>query len=106
MAQSDPKLSSAGPKRANRYRCPATESGALAGGIDALSKAQSESGLRGHQQSTTPRLLGRLLEVSQIRRRLPLLERHQEAIRAHVIAFLADEDLRIVLRTNGFGPVR
>jgi hypothetical protein len=48
----------------------------------------------------------RVLEISQIRRRLVLLGRHQEAIGAQEIVFFANHDLRVVLGAIRFGPVR
>src|SRR5258708_23422567 len=52
------------------------------------------------------RSLPHLIEVSQIRRRLVLAGRHQQAIRAHEIVFLADGELLVVLAAIIFGPVR
>src|SRR5262245_54624046 len=42
-------------------------------------------------------LLG-LPKIAQIRRLLPLFHRHQEAVRGHEVALLADVDVLIVLR--------
>src|SRR5258708_37012665 len=47
----------------------------------------------------------RLLEISQIRRRLVLLGGHQEAIRAQHVALLADDEMRVVLGTRHLDPV-
>src|SRR5260370_8222962 len=48
----------------------------------------------------------RLLEISQIRRRLILLGRHQESFRAQEVIFLADDDLGVALGARGSAPVR
>src|SRR5262249_9509954 len=55
-----------------------------------------------HDQSprvtrAAPKLLLRRLEVSQVRRRLILLDRHQVAVAAHHVIVLADPDVMIVL---------
>src|SRR5260221_468101 len=52
-----------------------------------------------------PSLL-RLLEISQIGRRLILLGRHQEPFRAHEIVFRADDDLVVALGARRSAPVR
>src|SRR5579872_7050441 len=51
-------------------------------------------------------LVRRFLEVSQIRRRLVLLGRHQEPIRAQHIALLADDDVIVVLGAIVVAPER
>src|SRR5262245_58084616 len=48
----------------------------------------------------------RLLEISQIRRRLVLLGGHQVAIRAHHVDLFADADMLVALGTNGLDPDR
>src|SRR5262245_48357735 len=48
----------------------------------------------------------RLLEISQIGRRLVLLGGHQVAIRAHHVDLLPDADMFIALGTNGLDPDR
>jgi CoA-transferase family III len=50
--------------------------------------------------------LPRLLEISQIGRRMVLLGRHQKPIPAHEIVFLADGDLRVVFGIIKLYPVR
>src|SRR6266704_3733964 len=47
----------------------------------------------------TPKLLLRLIEISQVRRRLILLHWHQVAVTAHHVIVLADPDVMIVLGT-------
>jgi hypothetical protein len=44
------------------------------------------------------------LEDRQIRRRLILAGRHQAAVGAQVVVFIADFDLRVVLRANMLDP--
>src|SRR5215470_11498782 len=48
----------------------------------------------------------RLLEISQVGRRLVLLCRHQVAVRAHHIDLLPDADMLVALGTNGLDPDR
>src|SRR5262249_1413990 len=50
--------------------------------------------------------LRRPLEVSQVRRRLILLDRHQETVGAHHVVLLADEDLLVALMACVLGPER
>src|SRR5579863_1191694 len=51
-----------------------------------------------------PDSFSRLIEVFQIRRRLILLDRHQEAVRAPEIDLLADDDVRVALAAAVLGP--
>src|SRR5262245_28646967 len=51
-------------------------------------------------------LLLRLVEISQIRRRLILLRGHQVAIGAQEIILLADDHMMVVLGTNRLAPDR
>ena len=51
-------------------------------------------------------LLASLTEMAQIRRRLSFSHRHQQAIGAQEIDFLADGDIGIVLRADELAPVR
>src|SRR5262249_27077378 len=46
----------------------------------------------------------RSIEVSQIRRRLILLDRHQEAIGAQEVVFLADDNVNIIFSTDVLSP--
>src|SRR5438105_2347705 len=48
--------------------------------------------------------LSRLVEISQIRRRLILFDRHQEAVRAEEIVLLADNNVDVVLDADVFPP--
>src|ERR1700722_1212868 len=43
-------------------------------------------------------------EVPQIRRRLIFFDRHRIAVSAHIIVFLADVDVSVVLGTDLLGP--
>jgi hypothetical protein len=45
-----------------------------------------------------------LFEIPQIRRRLVLLRRHQQAFGAQVVGLLADADMDIVLGTDVLAP--
>src|SRR5262245_62381986 len=48
----------------------------------------------------------RLLEISQIGRRLVLLGGHQVAVRAHHVDLFPDADMLVPLGTNGLEPYR
>src|SRR5262249_13904136 len=54
----------------------------------------------------TWRSLLRLLEIAQVRRRLVLLDRHQQAVGAEEIRLVADADHGIVQGADGAGPAR
>src|SRR5262245_30520237 len=53
-----------------------------------------------------PSLLSRLIEISQVRRDLALLGRHQIAVRAEIVGLLPDQDMRIVLGAIVVEPER
>src|SRR5215510_5980757 len=53
-----------------------------------------------------PSLFPGLIEVSQVRRRLAFLSRHQIAVRTEVIGLLPDQDMRIVLGAIVVEPER
>src|SRR5437763_4237993 len=57
----------------------------------------------GHHRS---RSLAPPSEISQIWRRLVLLQGHQETVRADKVSLLPNEDERVVLRANEFIPDR
>src|SRR5260370_30267163 len=46
------------------------------------------------------------LEIARIRRRLIFLGRHQQAIPAQEVVFLADDDLQVALAAIQLGPAR
>src|SRR5215813_7327573 len=46
----------------------------------------------------------RQVEIAQIRRRLILLDRHQEAVGAEEIVLLADDDMNIVFHADVLAP--
>src|SRR5262245_25094738 len=46
----------------------------------------------------------RLLEISQIRRRLAFLGRHQQAVRTQEVILIADHDLAVAFVADAFAP--
>src|SRR4051812_49436187 len=83
-------------KRRLRFRRPV--------GRDAM-RRRSRCGMAGWP--TQPyRLFPRLVEESQIRRRLVLASGHQMVVGAQEIVLLADDDMTVVLGANGLAPDR
>src|SRR6195256_6016126 len=63
-------------------------------------------GPRGMRFYPTYASLRPVLEISQIRRRLVLANRHQHAVVAHEIALLANGGHRVVFDAGTLGPAR
>src|SRR5262245_46132373 len=72
------------------------------GNLDCTAKRASAH----HRGQALSASLLRPWEIAQVRRRLILAHRHQQAIGAHIVVLVADAHVPIALRTNELAPNR